>query len=399
MTSISEDIMPQVSTERLITHIEGNNQGPIVVFLAGIHGNEPSGVFALERLSQKLVGNEKDISGNIYALRGNINALEKGIRFEKEDLNRLWTKGRMQALNQKHVFISNPDQAEQQDLYENLMSIINRHEGPFYFMDLHTTSSHTIPFITLNDTILNRKFTRQFPMPIILGIEEYLKGPALSYINELGYVAFGFEAGQHDEKQSVDNHEAFAYVSLVLTGVLPETKLFHRYMQRLKKATRGIGGFYEIFYRHEIQQEEEFIMRPGFVNFQTVRKNAYLAESNNEGIYAPHESRVLMPLYQTQGEDGFFLIRKIAPIYLHISAILRKLRMDHLLTLLPGVSWQTKAKEGLKINLRIARFFAKPIFHLLGYRSVEIGDHYLFANSREKASRDKEYKFAKWNYK
>ena len=39
--------------------------------------------------------------------------------------------------------------------------------------------------------------------PIVLGIEEYLQGPLLSYINTLGYVSLGFESGQHDNKQAI----------------------------------------------------------------------------------------------------------------------------------------------------------------------------------------------------
>ena len=55
-------------------------------------------------------------------------------------------------------------------------------------------------------------------MPIVLGIEEFLNGPLLSYINEMGYVAFGFEGGQHDSPLAYKNHKSFIYLSLLYAG-------------------------------------------------------------------------------------------------------------------------------------------------------------------------------------
>src|SRR5690606_7416931 len=117
-------------------------------------------------------------------------------RFESEDLNRLWTRSRMKKLPTNPGSAENKDIAEQVEINKVIQTILTNEEGPFYFFDLHTTSSETLPFLTINDSLLNRAFTTQYPLPIILGIEEYLDGPVLSYINELGYVAFGFEAGQ-----------------------------------------------------------------------------------------------------------------------------------------------------------------------------------------------------------
>ena len=71
-----------------------------------------------------------------------------------------------------------------------------------------------------------------------------------------------------------------------------------------------------------------------------------------------------MPLYQRRGRDGYFLIRKIKPFFLNLSSILRRMKADSLLAILPGISWDTKEKNALRVNLRITKFLAKPIFHL-----------------------------------
>jgi len=58
-----------------------------------------------------------------------------------------------------------------------------------------------------------------------LGIEEFLEGPLLSYINELGYLAIGFEAGQNDRLASFENHKAFIYLSMLHSGFIDRTSL------------------------------------------------------------------------------------------------------------------------------------------------------------------------------
>ena len=52
------------------------------------------------------------------------------------------------------------------------------------------------------------------------------------------------------------------------------------------------------------------------------------------GDQAPDLAReaghVLLPLYQGKGNDGFFMAREVKALWLHVSAILRRLRLDML---------------------------------------------------------------------
>ena len=67
-----------------------NLNSPTLIFIGGIHGNEPSGAFALYSVCEKLNQLTNKIQANIYAIAGNLGALEKGVRYQKNDLNRLW---------------------------------------------------------------------------------------------------------------------------------------------------------------------------------------------------------------------------------------------------------------------------------------------------------------------
>ncbi|MCB0813328.1 MAG: succinylglutamate desuccinylase/aspartoacylase family protein, partial [Flavobacteriales bacterium] len=48
---------------------------PCVLLFGGVHGNEPAGVFALQRLFQEL--GDRKLTGTVVALAGNLNALAR----------------------------------------------------------------------------------------------------------------------------------------------------------------------------------------------------------------------------------------------------------------------------------------------------------------------------------
>ena len=90
-----------------------------------------------------------------------------------------------------------------------------------------------MPFIAINDQLNNRKFALKFPIPTVLGIEEYLEGPLLTYLNDYGHVAMAFEAGQHDDPESVTKHRSFIYLAMVAAGVI-ETRTNSKFQRTPK---------------------------------------------------------------------------------------------------------------------------------------------------------------------
>lgn len=391
----SKALEKSIEIDRIIGHVKGEKPGPSLIFMAGIHGNEPAGVFALRRIIDLLEG--VDLKGEVYAIAGNLSALAENRRFNTEDLNRVWTHKRMKSLPKSSGVATNKDVEEQIAIYKVIEEILKTQKGPVYFFDMHTTSSETPPFLTVNDSLLNRYFTAQYPLPTILGIEEYLDGPILSYMNELGYVAFGFEAGQHDDMASIENCISFIYLSMIYAGSLRKNQIdYYKYHDSLAKFTRDRKYIFEIIYRYWIEQNEDFSMEPGFYNFQKIKENQHLANSNGKAIKAINDGRIFMPLYQPQGSDGFFTIKQIWKPFLRLSEFIRKHRLDRLLILLPGVRWIDDQKSGLSVDKRIARFFAKEIFHLFGYRNAMLDQNHLNMFSRDASARTNEYDGAHW---
>lgn len=397
MNSITvEKTKTHIDYKRVIGTFQGRLPGPTLVFIGGIHGNEQSGVYALQQVLQELEGKEDEFCGKFIALAGNLTALQKGVRYLDQDLNRLFTSKIISEIRNGKPPVST-EEKEQRALLSELDSIIKQEKGPVYFFDLHTTSSKTIPFITVNDSLLNRRYTKNYPLPIVLGIEEYLEGPLLNYINELGYVAFGFEGGQHEDPEAIENHRAFIYTSLLLTDALPKSYIqCENAIKKLKLSNTQNHIFYEIIYRYKIENDAAFSMKGNYQNFQKIAKAEAIAENDKQIINAKFSGQIFMPLYQGKGNDGFFIIQKIPKIFLVLSKWIRNVKLDQLVVLLPGVCWENRNKGHLKVNLKIARFFTKQFFHLMGYRSKVKDDKFLIAKNREHASKKELYTKASW---
>lgn len=73
----------------------------------------------------------------------------------------------------------------------------------------------------------------------------------------------------------------------------------------------GLPAHTHLEYTYHIRPDETFVMRPGYSNFDPVVQGEELATSDGELVTAPHDGMILMPLYQRQGEDGFFIVEEV----------------------------------------------------------------------------------------
>lgn len=362
-TSISDN-------SQVLGWIRGKKAGPTVVVIAGMHGNEPSGVEGLSTVIQAIIQSKTEISGDFVGLIGNATALACQARFIDQDLNRLWRYEQENLL--LHPCNGCAEEKEFSRINKTLEEILANRRGEVIFLDLHTTSADSAPFILIGDTLRNRDFVQDLGVPVILGLEETLNGPLLSYINELGHISFGFEAGQHFDPISVQNHIHLLWLILSRAGTIslsPEHFLVHK--NALSEQCMGIQQFFELRYRHEVQPSDAFVMLPGYANMQPVEKGEKLADSKNGPILCPESGRIFMPLYQAQGNDGFFLVRRIPRFWMAASRFLRKMRLEKLLPILPGVSKHPTIANAFKVNPKVAIIAPKQILHLLGFRKMK----------------------------
>ncbi|MEL7499298.1 MAG: succinylglutamate desuccinylase/aspartoacylase family protein [Planctomycetota bacterium] len=400
-------------TGRVIGDLNGSDgptstHGPTLVLFGGVHGNEPSGVIAIQRVFAEIQNRQIQLHGRLLGLAGNLVALAAGRRFVDQDLNRIWDRQFTQRFSHHRlganattpsdpasnctadeVLDSVAEYREQVELFEFIDPMLQQTSAEkLYFIDLHTTSSRSEPFIAINDQLDNRRFALTFPVPTVLGIEEYLAGPLLSYLNDFGPVAMAFEAGQHEDPESVTTHESFIWMALVNAGLIRGSDLVDLmdHQRHLKCSVTSGNGIYEVIFRKAIQEDDRFEMEPGFRNFSNIDKGEKLASDRQGTIEAPMRAKVFMPLYQNSGNDGFFLVRQVPGWALSLSSILRRFRFEKMLVWLPGVSRCEKQPDALLVNKRVARFLANELFHLLGYRRKSETEHEMVFSRREIAN-------------
>jgi succinylglutamate desuccinylase len=144
--------------------------GPVLLVSAGVHGNEPSGVLALKRVFEKLAKEQPSMKGQLIGVSGNLNALRQGKRLIDKDLNRVCTQENAEKLR-KGKDLGFHEAKE----FSALVEIVDEiHQDPqvsqVFFMDLHTTSSPTVPYISVNKKDESYSFARKFPLPVAKGI-------------------------------------------------------------------------------------------------------------------------------------------------------------------------------------------------------------------------------------
>ena len=354
-----------------IGRIDGNPDGPLLIVLAGIHGNEPAGLAALGRVLAELELGPVPIAGTLAALAGNLGALAARQRYLDTDLNRLWTDGNLAAARAGAAGGS-AEERELAELDHEIEALLAEAPGRVWFLDLHSTSGPGLPFTVLDDSLPSRRFALALPVPVVLGLEEELAGTLVFHLSARGVTSVAFEAGRHDDPQAVDRCEAAIWVALDAAGLLPRTwRARAEIARRLLAASRGpVAHLVEVVYRHAITPEDGYRMRPGYTSFHSVARGEELGDDRSGPVRSPLKALLLMPLYQPQGSDGFFLARPVPRSWFELSAALRTAHVERWLARLPGVRRDPVDPGTFRVNRRIARFLVDEIFHLLGFRRL-----------------------------
>lgn len=346
----------------------GPDSGPTLVVVAGIHGNEPSGVLALRKIVDQLQRDGTALRGRLFGLVGNRRALLESRRYVREDLNRMWTTSRVAEVLSKQTPLE-CEEAEMADLAVLLEDLLADAGPRTWLLDIHSISGRGPAFSVVDDTLPNRDFAEEFPVPLVLGLEEEVAGTLSHFVCARGARGIGFEAGQHFDPASVDRAEAAIWIALEVAGVLPRGRAEVAAAKRLlAEEQTDLPVAVEVRYRHGIAPSDGFAMQPGFASFDPVREGDVIASDHAGAVKAPESGLLLMPLYQSQGAEGFFVVRNVRPFWLRLSAKLRRYEFERFLHWMPGVKRHPVIPETFLVDRRVARWFSLEIFHLLGFR-------------------------------
>lgn len=306
---------------RIIGRHTGCEKGPLLICLGGMHGNEPAGIKALELMFQLLelepITNPGfRFCGRIFGLRGNLRAIEKGQRFIKKDLNRQWTKANIRRIRNSPMQQLDSEDLEALELLSIIEAEIEDYQAEkIILLDLHTTTAFGGIFSIATDDPVSVRIAVELHAPVIKGLLEGIKGTTLHYFNNDNFepetVAICFESGQHDEPLSVNRAIAALTNLMRIVGCVRTEDVENRHDALLIEHSKELPKVAQLIMCHRIKPDDKFQMIPNYKNFQEVAKGELLAQDTNGKIYARKNGRILMPLYQTQGDDGFFLIKAL----------------------------------------------------------------------------------------
>ena len=326
--AVSRD-SPVTASDGLIGWVEGRTEGPLLLCIGGVHGNEPAGVRALEVMVETVRARQEVLVGDFVAITGNLRALAAGRRFMAYDLNRAWTQARMaplqsgrdpagsdsavHSIDRGRVRKAAPEDIEVVRMLGLLEEVAGRRRGPVHVLDLHTTSSEGGTFTSTDDRPRHRRFAMEIPLPLVLGLDEHLEGTLLSYLDQLGYTTLVCECGQHQEPRAATKAAAATWLAIRAAGLLSDADVpeAQRAFEMLRNSRSHLPGLLETVYRHPVEEGDGYVSRPGFRNFQHIRAGDVVGDDRNGEVAAPCDGRLLMPLYQRLGEDGFFVVRDV----------------------------------------------------------------------------------------
>lgn len=294
----------------------------MLICLGGIHGNEPAGVMAVDLILKMLevepiTNPDFQFYGTLVGIRGNLQALAKKQRFIERDLNRSLRVDAVNELLKKDPSTLKAEDREVVELIRCVRSEIARVNPPSVIvLDLHTTTAFGGIFVLTADNDESIRVGVSMNAPVITGFEGLLAGTTMGYFRPdqfdgLPMTTVVFESGQHDEPLSVNRAIAATINCMQTIGSVRAEDVENRHNHLLTEYSRGLPKVSRILSRYHVEDLGAFEMMPDFKNFDRVMSGDILAYENGQPVTAGHEALIIMPKYQKQGVDGFFLVEAV----------------------------------------------------------------------------------------
>ena len=306
--------------KRVIGTFDDGLPGPLIIAISGIHGNESMPYkaidYVLKMLEVEHVTNpEFRYKGRFVGLCGNLAALKAGRRFIDKDMNRIWSEELIELLSTPSYIPRNQEERELQALWRQIHKEVKRYPSEqVVILDFHTTSAEGGIFCMPAHDDRSLELAFELYIPVVEGLMDTVPDSCLSFMTESHLkhptVAISIEVGQHEDPNCIYVAIASIINTMRAIGSVNQEDVESRHDDILKHHATGLPRLSRLYYIHNISPEDEFKMLPGFKNFQMVTRGTTLAHDRRGAIHCQEDSILLMPLYQAQGSEGFFLMRK-----------------------------------------------------------------------------------------
>lgn len=271
----------------------------VFVIVGSVHGNEPAGRLAIEKVTELVASREWKIDGDVFGLIGNPLAVQQQTRFVTENLNRAFGRAEF------------PDSNEAKRSEEILawFNELKTRYSEMYLIDLHSVSmgETRIAIFNVENPVAQKWCHEISPIPFFLGEKDLvLPGALTNAFEHFGGTAVAIECGNH-------NSETGTTVALEhIENALDSLHMLKEKSVSFKNviAYEGAPRMYTLTYA--IKPHAGFVWDMPISSELFVAKDTQYAHDDAGAHIAPEDSYIIMPSKIPQAEDfdaGFLAIK------------------------------------------------------------------------------------------
>jgi succinylglutamate desuccinylase len=262
--------------------VAADTSGPSVVVFAGVHGDEVSGVHAIEKVFfDFFVGTRKLRQGSLALVRANEQALAAERRYLKYNLNRLFRETYSPEIDRSSYEFRRA---------QELKTLLRNCD---YFLDLHSAPIAQEPFVVAEQGVAGF-FSGLGIARIMTGWSKFsggtIGGDAENYANAHGAKSATLESGSHFDKRSNDvaYRSVLTFLSLLdmIDGVERDGA------ERQRAVAPEIVDVYSVV----TKESEDFRYFGEVDNFKLIPKGKPFAFQNGHELTVSEDSVLLIPM-------------------------------------------------------------------------------------------------------
>lgn len=270
-------------TDQIFT-IDSGKAGPTVMVIAGVHGNERAGVYALQELVPRL----ELTRGKLFVAFGNPAAINANVRMLTKNLNRCFYAG-------------NNGTDPEDKRARQLMKYMDKAEA---LLDLHMFyDDDGVPFVICEETCLD--MAKFFDVEIIsTNWAETEPGGSDDYMYKQGKVGICVECGPISRSKE--------YTGFAIKTTLQFLKYYGMVKVdiKLSSKTKKIIKTYKTVYR----TNQDYRLTPGLKNFQELPEGKLILRDGDKEYFAEAGDCVIFPHYKARIGEEAYVLGKIQPV-------------------------------------------------------------------------------------
>lgn len=279
--------------------IESGFEGPHIVLIGALHGNEIMGVEAIVKLVSFMENKGLNLKkGTLSCILGNPLAYEKGIRFFEQNMNR--------------AFLQDPLDTYEGRRVRGIRSFFEKQSKLDFLLDLHSVSSGDFKMCAYLESQEAQEEALQFsPLNMHFVVDpKAVPGSSCEEGQKFGAVSFILECGNHLLPQTVDTalaHIVDLLVNLEMIDLADFKDLV--WFDKLSQEVVIYKTLEKIIPEEGFQFADEMVTTGSFV-----QKGEIYAFSKTREYLAPYNCYIVMPdknpsIYDT--DAGFLCSKKV----------------------------------------------------------------------------------------